>query len=111
VREIAALHRLKRPIRARPTWCRTTKVVLNSSSSLNTPSPLYGGQQVHSVFAEAARHIDTGFKWSPFQDYVYTQMSNDLGNAVNGKTSFASALNTLQSDLVSYAKAQGFTIK
>jgi hypothetical protein len=34
-----------------------------------------------------------------------------LGNAINGKTTYSGAMNTLQNTLVTYAKSQGFTVK
>jgi multiple sugar transport system substrate-binding protein len=86
-----------------------TKAVLNSPS-LDAPQPFYGGQRTNKIFADASSHIDLGFQWSPFQDYVYTQMQNDFANAINARTSFAAALDTLQNTLVNYAKAQGFTV-
>ncbi|HVA92373.1 MAG TPA: extracellular solute-binding protein [Chloroflexota bacterium] len=88
----------------------TTKAVLNSPS-FDSPQAFYGGQKVNGIFATASSHVDLGFQWSPFQDYVYSQMGVVLGNAVNGKTSFSGALSTLQSTLVGYAKNQGFTVQ
>jgi multiple sugar transport system substrate-binding protein len=86
-----------------------TKAVLNSPS-FNAPQAFYGGQRANSIFAATANHIDPGFQWSPFQDYVYTQLQNNLADAVQGTISFTDAMNTLQNTLVSYAKAQGFTV-
>jgi hypothetical protein len=37
-------------------------------------------------------------------------MQNNLADAVQGTISFTDAMNTLQATLVSYAKAQGFTV-
>jgi multiple sugar transport system substrate-binding protein len=88
----------------------TTKAVLNSPT-FDSPLAFYGGQKVNGIFADASSHVDLGFQWSPFQDYVYTQMQNNLGNAVNGKTTYSGAMNTLQNTLVTYAKSQGFTVK
>ena len=87
-----------------------TKAVLKSPA-FDTPQKFYGGQKVNGIFADASSRVDLGFQWSPFQDYVYTQLQNDLANAVSGKTTYTAAMNTLQSTLVSYAKAQGFTVK
>jgi multiple sugar transport system substrate-binding protein len=86
-----------------------TKAVLNSST-FNSPKPFYGGQRVNGIFADASNHVDAGYQWSPFQDYVFSQLTTVLGNAVNGKTTFAAALTTLQSTLVGYAKNEGFTV-
>jgi multiple sugar transport system substrate-binding protein len=88
----------------------TTKAVLKSPT-FDSPQSFYGGQKVNGIFSAASSHVDLGFQFSPFQDYVYSQLNVVLGNAVNGKTSFSGALSTLQSTLVSYAKNQGFTVK
>jgi multiple sugar transport system substrate-binding protein len=79
--------------------------------SFDSPQPFYGGQKVNGIFAAASNHVDVNFQWSPFQDYVYAQMANDLSAAVNGKTTYTAAMNTLQTTLVSYAKSQGFTVQ
>jgi multiple sugar transport system substrate-binding protein len=52
-----------------------------------------------------------GFQWSPFQDYVYSTLQEQFGNAVQGKQSFADALHKTQSLVVKYAKEQGFTVE
>jgi len=88
----------------------TLEGVLNDPSFINAPSSFYGGQQVNQVFASASGNVDTSFQWSPFQDYVYTQMTNQLGVAINGKSTFEQAMNNLQSSVVTYAKNQGFTV-
>ena len=77
----------------------------------NGPQAFYGGQKVNAIFADASNHVDLGFQWSPFQSYTYSQMQNELADAVAGKISWSDAMNTLQSTLVTYAKSQGFTVK
>jgi multiple sugar transport system substrate-binding protein len=76
----------------------------------DTPSDFYGGQKVNEIFIEAANHVDTTFQWSPFQDYVYTQYSDQTGDAINGKITYEQAMNNLQNNVVNYAKSQGFTV-
>jgi len=88
----------------------TLQSVLNNPTFVNAPSSFYGGQQVNQVFVSASSEVDTTFQWSPFQDYVYTQWQNDFGLAINGKSSFPQALEKLQSDTVTYAKSQGFSV-
>jgi multiple sugar transport system substrate-binding protein len=83
--------------------------VLNDPS-FDTASSFYGGQKVNEVFIQSSHNVDTTFQWSPFQDYVYTQYSNQMGDAVNGKISFEQAIHNLQNNTVNYAKAQGFTV-
>lgn len=87
-----------------------TKAVLDNPK-FNAPLPFYGGQKVNGIFADASKHVDLSFQWSPFQDYVYTQMTDAFGSAVQGKTTYSGALDTLQNTLVNYAKQQGFTVK
>jgi multiple sugar transport system substrate-binding protein len=87
------------------------KSVLADPKFNAAPLAFYGGQKVNAIFAKASSAVDTSFQWSPFQDYVYTQMGNDLSAAVNGKMSFSQAMTTLQNTLVTYAKNQGFTVQ
>lgn len=81
-----------------------------SSPSFNTASSFYGGQNVNQVFATSSQHVNTSFQWSPFQDYVFTQLGNQLSSAVDGKITFEQALHNTQKTVVSYAQAQGFTV-
>jgi multiple sugar transport system substrate-binding protein len=80
------------------------------NSALDTSSSFFGGQKVYEVFSAASTQIKTTYQWSPFQSYVDGEMQNLLGEAVNGKFTFAQALQTLQSETVTYAKNQGFTV-
>lgn len=88
----------------------TLNGVLSAPSFANDQSQFYGGQQVNQIFSTSGQNVNTSFQWSPFQDYVYTQMSDVFGSAQSGKTTFADALNQLQTNVVNYAKQQGFTV-
>jgi len=81
-----------------------------SDPSFNAPLSFYGNQQVNQVFASASDKVDTSFQWSPFQDYVYTQTSDQLSSAISGKVTFEQAMHNLQNNVVNYAKSQGFTV-
>lgn len=87
----------------------TQNTVLNSPS-FDTAISFYGGQKVNQVFTASAQRVNTSFQWSPFQDYVFTQLQDQLGSAVNGKISFPQAIQNTQKTVVSYAQAQGFTV-
>jgi multiple sugar transport system substrate-binding protein len=63
---------------------------------------------VNQVFIEASKHVATDFQWSPFQDYVFSQMTDLLGQASQGKLGFGDVPRKLQDNLVSYANSQGF---
>lgn len=83
---------------------------LNDPSFLTRTSPFYGDQEVNRVFVDSANAVDGTFQWSPFQDYVNAQFGNELGAAAGGKGTLLEALDRLQRSIVTYAKAQGFTV-
>jgi multiple sugar transport system substrate-binding protein len=85
--------------------------LLNSSEFRNQTDPFYGGQEVNSVFVESANQVKLGFQFSPFQDYVYTQMIEQLGQATSGEISMTEGLDNLQNQVVKYAKSQGFKVR
>jgi multiple sugar transport system substrate-binding protein len=87
------------------------KNLLNSPEFVNQTFDFYGGQPVNKTFVEAASQVDTGFQWSPFQDFVYSAMNDEFGKAVTGKQSLVDALRAVQSKTTEYAKSQGFTVQ
>lgn len=89
----------------------TLRSQLDSPSFKNAKLKFYGGQKVNQVFSASSSRVDVHFKWSPFQDYVYSQIQEQLGRAASGKQSFAAALHKAQAQVVSFAKEQGFTVK
>jgi multiple sugar transport system substrate-binding protein len=102
----------------KPTELYTTKQflfpvlndLLDSPDFQNRKFDFYGGQAVNSVFVEASNNVNKGFEWSPFQDYVYTQMTEQFGAAATGDTEFSQVPANLQDKVTSYAKQQGFKV-
>jgi multiple sugar transport system substrate-binding protein len=102
----------------KPTELYTTKQflfpvlndLLDSPEFRNRKFDFYGGQAVNSVFVEASNNVNKGFEWSPFQDYVYTQMVEQFGAAATGDTEFSQVPVNLQDKVTSYAKQQGFKV-
>jgi multiple sugar transport system substrate-binding protein len=102
----------------KPTELYTTKQflfpvlndLLDSPEFRNRKFDFYGGQAVNSIFVEASKNVDTGFEWSPFQDYVDTQMVEQFGAAVTGDTEFSQVPENLQDEISRYAKQQGFKV-
>jgi multiple sugar transport system substrate-binding protein len=102
----------------KPTELYTTKQflfpvlndLLDSPEFRNRKFDFYGGQAVNSIFVEASKNVDTGFEWSPFQDYVDTQMVEQFGAAVTGDTEFSQVPENLQDKISRYAKQQGFKV-
>ena len=84
--------------------------LLESPDFKNRKFDFYGGQAVNAVFVEASNNVDKGFEWSPFQDYVYTQMTEQFGAAASGDTEFSKVPANLQEKVTSYAKQQGFKV-
>ena len=101
-----------------PTKLYTTKQflfpvlndLLNSPDFKNRKFDFYGGQEVNAVFVEASENVDTGFEFSPFQDYVYTQMTEQFGDAASGDIEFADVPANLQDKVSGYAREQGFKV-
>jgi multiple sugar transport system substrate-binding protein len=101
-----------------PTKLYTTKQflfpvlndLLDSPDFKNQKSEFYGGQAVNAVFVEASSNVEKGFEWSPFQDYVFSQMTDQFGAAASGDIEFSEVPQNLQDEVSRYAKQQGFKV-
>jgi multiple sugar transport system substrate-binding protein len=90
-----------------PLW----KPILESDYFRDREYPFFGGQQINKdVFLEAAAGY-TGFTFSPFQNYAYDQLTEQLYAMVQGEKDSSAALDDLQASLEKYATEQGFTLK
>ena len=88
-----------------------TNAEASNPAFLSEKVPFYGGQQVNAVFAQVAKGVDKSFEWAPFNDYVASAFSDTVSKAFAGKqTNLLPALQAWQSEVVSYAKKQGFTV-
>ena len=67
----------------------TLTPLLNSQSFADTSFAFYGDQKINRIFIESSKQMDASFQWSPFQDYVNTQMQNEVGAAATGKGTIA----------------------
>jgi len=86
------------------------KNLLTNPEFVDQKFEFYGGQQVNQIFGAAASQVDVTFQWSPFQDFVYSTMNDEVGKAVSGQQSLAEALHAVQRKTTDYAQQQGFTI-
>lgn len=77
----------------------------------NQKVAFFGGQQVNKLYATASDTVAKDFTWSPFQDYVYTQMQGIMGKALTSKGDLPASLDQVQSTISTYAKSQGFTVQ
>ncbi len=89
----------------------TKTATLSTPQFVDQKSDFYGGQQVNKFFAGVSSTVDKKFEWLPFMDYVNSSYTNTLGKAIADHTDLKAALASWQSQVVSYAKQQGFTVK
>ena len=72
--------------------------------------PFFDGQKINEdVFLEAAAGYE-GFTFSPFQNFAYDQLGEELSAMVQGEKSPEEAADGLQEQVVTYAKSEGFTV-
>jgi multiple sugar transport system substrate-binding protein len=84
--------------------------ILESDYFADLEYPFFGGQQINKdVFLDAAAGYE-GFAFSPFQNYAYDQLTEELFAMVEGQKSSDQALDDLQATLEQYATEQGFTV-
>ncbi len=88
-----------------------TKAEANSPAFLNQKVAFFGGQKVNALFAQIAKHVDTNFEWSPFNDFVGSSFIDTVGTAIGkGESDLTPSLQAWQNAVVSYGRKQGFTI-
>jgi multiple sugar transport system substrate-binding protein len=89
-----------------PLW----KPVLESDYFKNLEYPFFGGQQINKdVFLAAAAGYQ-GFTFSPFQNFAYDKLTEQVTAVLKGEKTSDTALNDLHKQVVDYAKGQSFTV-
>ncbi|MBA8815132.1 multiple sugar transport system substrate-binding protein [Microbacterium halimionae] len=85
--------------------------ILESDYFANLEYPFFGGQQINKdVFLPAAAGY-SGFTFSPFQNYAYDQLQEEVTSVVvDNEKDPSAALDDLQSTLDQYATDQGFEL-
>jgi len=87
----------------------TATPILEWDYFLNKEYEFFGGQKVNEVFVPAYNGIGE-FDWSPFNSYVFGQLTATLGKAVQDKTPWPVALDAIQKNVSTYANQQGFKV-
>jgi multiple sugar transport system substrate-binding protein len=82
---------------------------LNSHSFDSTLEAPSGPTHPFAVFSTAGKKTGA-VQWPPFMTEALSDATTDLAPAMAGKQTLAQGLATLQSHLVTYAKAQGFSV-
>ena len=83
--------------------------LLNDPTFKNITVPLSGTSTPDVAFTAAASSIK-GVPWPPFMTEALTQSATVFAGVMNGKETLQTAFTNLQNVLVTYAKAQGFTV-
>ena len=83
--------------------------LLNNSAFLGQTLKISSSQQFQKVFADAAKNM-TAPEWPPIMNEVNTLWPTVFAGVSNGTETLTQAFQTMQSDLVKYAQAQGFTV-
>jgi multiple sugar transport system substrate-binding protein len=87
----------------------TYKPLLSDSSFKSLTYPVSGPSQPNQVFTAAAGEIKP-VQWPPFMTEALNQALTTFQPVLSGKETLAQAFKAFQSQEVSYAKAQGFTV-
>jgi multiple sugar transport system substrate-binding protein len=83
--------------------------LLNNPSFKDTTVALSGTSTPDVAFSAAASDIK-GVEWPPFMTEALTESATVFAGVMNGKETLQAAFTDFQNVLVSYAKAQGFTV-
>jgi multiple sugar transport system substrate-binding protein len=88
----------------------TQTAILNSTTFQDTQPAFYNGQKIFKDVFIPAGNAYKGETYSPFAPYLYAQLQTALTSAFKGTSSADAALDSLQGQLVAYAKQQGFKV-
>jgi multiple sugar transport system substrate-binding protein len=83
--------------------------LLNDPSFKSLTYPVSGKSQPNQVFTAAAKNIQP-VQWPPFMTQALNQGQTTFQPVLTGKETLQQAFRTFQSQEVSYAKAQGFSV-
>ncbi len=81
-----------------------------NSPALNSPIPFFGNQVINEVFKTSATQVKVNFLWGPTMNQVYSDMGNNLANAINGQGTFSSAITSTQQSTITFMQKQGFSV-
>jgi multiple sugar transport system substrate-binding protein len=87
----------------------TFKPEATSSTFSDLTFPASGSSHPNAVFAQAGKNA-TAVQWPPFMTEALTLSGTTFAGVLNGKETLQSAFSAFQSQLVKYAKSEGFTV-
>ncbi|NNC14028.1 sugar ABC transporter substrate-binding protein [Planctomonas sp. JC2975] len=77
---------------------------------LNKPSAYYGGQDIYSVFRDAAANTDTDWRWGPTMTQVESDFTDGIGKATTGTGALPEVVTSVQKSTVTEMKSQGLSV-
>lgn len=80
-----------------------------SVPSFNQKVPNFVGN-VNQDFSQYANTVNTSFEWSPFTEFLYTELSDEVTDVFAGSTSISAALAATQSAVIQYGNASGYSV-
>ncbi|MFC5501999.1 ABC transporter substrate-binding protein [Lysinimonas soli] len=89
----------------------STVAELKASSFADQSVAYFGGQKINQVLGDAASTVATGWSYLPYQVYANSIFGDTVGQAYSSSSDLNAGLSTWQSQLLSYGKQQGFTVK
>lgn len=84
---------------------------LESEEFLAETSEYFGGQAINEVLSESSRNVLEGWQYLPYQVYANSIIGDSVGQAYVSDTPLSQGLADWQAALISYGRAQGFTIE
>jgi multiple sugar transport system substrate-binding protein len=79
-------------------------------TTLDQPSPFFGGQKYNEIFATEDKTIDNSWRWIPTIDATYEHLNDGFQAAVTGKGTFLDAVKAAQQQTVADMKAKGLKV-
>jgi multiple sugar transport system substrate-binding protein len=76
----------------------------------NVPIPNFAGDVNATYESLVKSDVTPDWQWSPWTDFVTTELSGEFVKALNGSVSFDGMLKATQSALMSYAQTEGYTV-
>ena len=78
--------------------------------ALKAPYPYFGNQVIWKVFQTAAPQVDPKWQWGPTMTQTFSDLSNGMSLAVNGKASLNDAIKQAHDKTVATMKSQALEV-
>lgn len=80
-------------------------------TALDHADPFFGGQRYNNVFADADKHINTSWAWTPTTLSMFDWLNQGFQSAVSGNGTFLGAVQTAQRNTVRDMRLKGLKVR